>query len=100
MVAQATFLKPCVSTSSSFPIRFDAAPHGNARNETFWEQAFRRAPIYTVLICIDPFGSVEARYFETLGINVYDAWSFFKLLDEDGGGSVEPEVSRLHFLKA
>lgn len=36
------------------------------------------------------------RYFETLGINVYDAWSFFKLLDEDGGGSVEPEVARLH----
>ena len=31
-------------------------------------------------------------YFETLGINVYDAWSFFKLLDADGGGFVEPEV--------
>lgn len=30
-------------------------------------------------------------YFETLGINVYDAWSFFKLLDTDGGGCVEPE---------
>lgn len=30
-------------------------------------------------------------YFETLGINVYDAWSFFKLLDADGGGFVEPE---------
>lgn len=30
-------------------------------------------------------------YFETLGINVYDAWSFFKLLDADGGGCVEAE---------
>ena len=30
-------------------------------------------------------------YFETLGINVYDAWSFFKLLDADGGGAVELE---------
>jgi len=30
-------------------------------------------------------------YFDTLGINVYDVWSFFKLLDVDGGGFVEPE---------
>jgi len=30
-------------------------------------------------------------YFETLGLDVWDAWSFFKLLDLDGGGSVEIE---------
>eukprot|EP00434_Breviolum_minutum_P033997 symbB.v1.2.030087.t1/scaffold3353.1/size58589/7 len=30
-------------------------------------------------------------YFEALGLDVWDAWSFFKLLDEDGGGSVEIE---------
>lgn len=30
-------------------------------------------------------------YFETLGLDVWDAWSFFKLLDRDGGGSVEIE---------
>ncbi|CAE7665595.1 Scn4a, partial [Symbiodinium pilosum] len=32
--------------------------------------------------------SPEVReYFETLGLDVEDAWSFFKLLDRDGGGS-------------
>ncbi|OLQ06521.1 Ankyrin-1 [Symbiodinium microadriaticum] len=30
-------------------------------------------------------------YFETLGLDVWDAWSFFKLLDQDGGGLVEIE---------
>jgi len=36
--------------------------------------------------------SPEVReYFETLGLDVEDAWSFFKLLDRDGGGSVEVE---------
>mmetsp|Transcript_10883 Transcript_10883/g.26083 ORF Transcript_10883/g.26083 Transcript_10883/m.26083 type:complete len:613 (+) Transcript_10883:3-1841(+) len=30
-------------------------------------------------------------YFETLGLDVWDPWSFFKLLDEDGGGLVEIE---------
>ncbi|CAK9004452.1 Ankyrin-1 [Durusdinium trenchii] len=30
-------------------------------------------------------------YFETLGLDVWDPWSFFKLLDSDGGGSVERE---------
>ena len=30
-------------------------------------------------------------YFTTLGLDVHDAWSFFKLLDVDGGGSVEIE---------
>jgi len=45
------------------------------------------------------FGQFEAKinsadvreYFETLGLDVEDAWSFFKLLDQDGGGSVEVE---------
>lgn len=30
-------------------------------------------------------------YFATLGLDVWDAWSFFKLLDADAGGSVEIE---------
>jgi len=30
-------------------------------------------------------------YFATLGLDVYDAWQFFKLLDLDGGGAVEIE---------
>ncbi|OLQ09045.1 hypothetical protein AK812_SmicGene7394 [Symbiodinium microadriaticum] len=30
-------------------------------------------------------------YLETLGLDISDAWSFFKLLDMDGGGSVEIE---------
>ncbi|CAE7883826.1 CACNA1F, partial [Symbiodinium microadriaticum] len=30
-------------------------------------------------------------YFETLGLDIWDAWSFFKLLDLDGGGAVELE---------
>jgi len=30
-------------------------------------------------------------YFETLGLDVWDAWSFFKLLDIDAGGAVEIE---------
>jgi len=29
---------------------------------------------------------------QALGLDVWDAWSFFKLLDEDGGGSVEIEA--------
>ena len=31
------------------------------------------------------------QYFQTLGLDVWDAWSFFKLLDQDAGGSVEVE---------
>eukprot|EP00439_Symbiodinium_sp_Y106_P025873 s469_g3.t1 len=31
------------------------------------------------------------QYFEALGLDVWDAWSFFKLLDVDGGGAVEIE---------
>ncbi|CAJ1365507.1 unnamed protein product [Effrenium voratum] len=30
-------------------------------------------------------------YFSSLGLDISDAWSFFKLLDLDGGGSVEIE---------
>lgn len=30
-------------------------------------------------------------YFESLGLDISDAWSFFKLLDMDGGGAVEIE---------
>ncbi|CAJ1331417.1 unnamed protein product [Effrenium voratum] len=32
-----------------------------------------------------------SEYFESLGLDVSDAWSFFKLLDMDGGGAVEIE---------
>ncbi|CAE7025570.1 Scn11a [Symbiodinium sp. CCMP2456] len=40
----------------------------------------------------EKINSAEVReYFETLGLDVEDAWSFFKLLDQDGGGSVEVE---------
>eukprot|EP00913_Durusdinium_trenchii_P009524 g8952.t1 len=35
-------------------------------------------------------------YFEALGLDVWDAWSFFKLLDDDGGGSVEIEDEQVH----
>ena len=28
-------------------------------------------------------------YFESLGLDIFDAWSFFKLLDLDAGGEVE-----------
>ena len=28
-------------------------------------------------------------YFESLGLDIWDAWSFFKLLDLDAGGEVE-----------
>jgi len=31
------------------------------------------------------------QYLETLGLDVWDSWSFFKLLDTDGGGSIELE---------
>ncbi|CAE7195024.1 unnamed protein product, partial [Symbiodinium pilosum] len=40
----------------------------------------------------DKINSVEVReYFQTLGLDVWDAWSFFKLLDKDSGGAVEIE---------
>eukprot|EP00434_Breviolum_minutum_P005824 symbB.v1.2.005135.t1/scaffold226.1/size261315/14 len=38
-------------------------------------------------------------YFESLGLDVSDAWSFFKLLDADGGGSVEVEEFLLGCLR-
>eukprot|EP00434_Breviolum_minutum_P005825 symbB.v1.2.005136.t1/scaffold226.1/size261315/15 len=40
-----------------------------------------------------------AEYFESLGLDVSDAWSFFKLLDADGGGSVEVEEFLLGCLR-
>eukprot|EP00435_Cladocopium_sp_Y103_P036245 s135_g9.t1 len=30
-------------------------------------------------------------FFESLDLDIWDAWSFFKLLDTDGGGMVEVE---------
>jgi len=50
----------------------------------------------TGVITFDQFeakiNSAEVReYFETLGLDVWDAWGFFKMLDKDGGGSVEIE---------
>ncbi|CAE7664193.1 NaCP60E [Symbiodinium sp. CCMP2456] len=39
------------------------------------------------------------QYFEALGLDVWDAWSFFKLLDVDGGGAVEIEEFFLGCLK-
>lgn len=30
-------------------------------------------------------------YFQSLGIDIWDAWTFFRLLDADGGGEVEVE---------
>ena len=40
--------------------------------------------------CLWPmlFEAVKA-FFESLDLDVWDAWSFFKLLDSDGGGMVE-----------
>eukprot|EP00435_Cladocopium_sp_Y103_P010346 s886_g2.t1 len=38
-------------------------------------------------------------YFESLGLDVTDAWSFFKLLDSDGGGAVEVEEFLLGCLR-
>lgn len=38
-------------------------------------------------------------YFESLGLDVSDAWSFFKLLDVDGGGAVEIEEFLLGCLR-
>ncbi|CAE7917221.1 unnamed protein product, partial [Symbiodinium sp. KB8] len=38
----------------------------------------------------DQVNSPEVQtYFEAIGLDVWDAWSFFKLLDSDGGGAVE-----------
>ena len=31
-------------------------------------------------------------YFESLGLDIWDAWTFFKLLDLDAGGAVEAEA--------
>eukprot|EP00930_Biecheleria_cincta_P045176 TRINITY_DN31145_c0_g1_i1.p1 TRINITY_DN31145_c0_g1~~TRINITY_DN31145_c0_g1_i1.p1 ORF type:complete len:576 (+),score=95.76 TRINITY_DN31145_c0_g1_i1:87-1814(+) len=35
--------------------------------------------------------SAVQTYFESLEIDVWDAWTFFKLLDDDGGGGIEAE---------
>lgn len=48
--------------------------------------------VITLKIFEENINSPDVRaYFETLGLDVWDAWSFFKLLDSDGGGSVDVE---------
>ncbi|CAK9056762.1 unnamed protein product [Durusdinium trenchii] len=48
--------------------------------------------VITLKIFEENINSPEVRaYFEALGLDVWDAWSFFKLLDSDGGGSVDVE---------
>ncbi|CAJ1405750.1 unnamed protein product [Effrenium voratum] len=38
-------------------------------------------------------------YFTSLGLDIWDAWTFFKLLDADGGGEVEAEEFLLGCLR-
>ena len=41
----------------------------------------------------EKISSQEVReYFESLGLDVWDAWTFFKLLDSDSGGAVETDT--------
>lgn len=50
------------------------------------------------LLLLEVFNPLKRIYFIFLkvwllwGLDVWDAWSFFKLLDTDGGGSIELEV--------
>lgn len=46
--------------------------------------------VITYKMLEDQVNSPEVQtYFEAIGLDVWDAWSFFKLLDSDGGGAVE-----------
>eukprot|EP00439_Symbiodinium_sp_Y106_P040441 s3410_g4.t4 len=46
--------------------------------------------VITYQMLEDQVNSPEVQtYFEAIGLDVWDAWSFFKLLDSDGGGAVE-----------
>lgn len=48
--------------------------------------------VITFTMFQEKINSPEVReYFQTLGLDVWDAWSFFKLLDKDCGGAVEVE---------
>lgn len=48
--------------------------------------------VITLKIFEENIHSPDVRaYFETLGLDVWDAWSFFKLLDSDGSQSVDVE---------
>ena len=38
-----------------------------------------------VQVSVQTQDSEVKAYFETLGLDIWDAWSFFKLLDLDGG---------------
>ena len=56
--------------------------------------------VITFAIFEDKINSPAVKeYFATLGLEVYDAWSFFKMLDVDGGGAVEIEEFLLGCLR-
>ncbi|CAE7747591.1 Cacna1c [Symbiodinium sp. CCMP2592] len=52
----------------------------------------RETGVITFAMLEEKIDSPDVReYFETLGLDVWDAWTFFKLLDLDAGGAVETE---------
>ena len=54
---------------------------------------YRRRPYITThhlkFFPMPPPPDLLEAYFETLGLDIRDDWSFFKLLDQDGDGIVE-----------
>ena len=46
-------------------------------------------PVKLLLLPMLPASDSGKAYFETLGLDIRDEWSFFKLLDQDGDGIVE-----------
>ena len=64
----------------------DATERGLARPQ----QVLAHVGTITFAMFEEKISTQEVRtYFETMGLNIWDAWSFFKLLDTDGGGMVE-----------
>jgi len=70
----------------------DKEMHIEKIKDLFQEIDEERTGIITYQTFQRKMNSPEVRtYFETIDLDVWDAWSFFKLLDLDEGGSVEIE---------
>jgi len=74
--------------------------HLNKIRQLFSEIGAEESGVLTLGVFEEKIKSPAVRqYFEALGLDVWDAWSFFKLLDTDGGGSVEIEEFFMGCLK-
>ena len=70
----------------------DKQAHLQKIRELFGKLGDKDEGIITYTMFEEKINSPAVReYFESLGLDVWDAWTFFKLLDQDAGGAIEIE---------